>query len=289
MKEENDAYISCRDNFLVHFSDAVKRLDAGVSLKGERGGEFLLLSALREYITLSSSFDPFGNLAKKKEYAGEKVKELLSLSLSAEAAAIGRSDKELGENGLLKANDEDVEADFEALVTYASAAGTEPLKAVSEFYDEYVARRIASEMNEFCSREKKFGKPKSTGFKTLDEVIDGGLYPGLYVLGAPSSAGKTTFCIQLCDGMARRGERVLFFSLEMSREEIVSKSVSRLTYELDKSPDKRNAKSERRITSEKYRSGFSREEWDLLSLASGYYALNEGKRMTVRNLRANTG
>lgn len=279
--DEKDVYVSCRDNFIIHFKSAVKRLNAGVSLKGEKGGELLLLSALREYISLSASFDPFGNLKKKREYAGKRVKELLSLSLSEEAEETGRINKELAKR-LLKANDEDVEADIEAMATYVTATEKEPQIALKEFYDEYTARRIAEEMNEFCSRGKKFEQPKSTGFKTLDEILDGGLYPGLYVLGAPSSAGKTTFCIQLCDEMAKRGERVLFFSLEMSRGEIMSKSISRLTYLLDKSPDKRNAKSERRITSEKYRDKFSEDEWELLSKASAFYALNAGKRMTIK-------
>lgn len=279
--DEKNVYFSCRDNFIIHFKSAVKRLDAGVSLKGEKGGELLLLSALKEYISLYSSFDPFGNLQKKREYAGKRVKELLSLSLSEEAEETGKINKELAKR-LLKANDEDVEADVEAMVTYVTATEKEPQTALKEFYDEYTARRIAEEMNEFCSRGKKFEQPKSTGFTTLDEILDGGLYPGLYVLGAPSSAGKTTFCIQLCDEMAKRGERVLFFSLEMSRGEIMSKSISRLTYLLDKSPDKRNAKSERRITSEKYRNKFSEEEWELLSKASASYALNAGKRMTIK-------
>lgn len=280
-EKKSEIYISCRDSFLIHFSDAVKRLNAGVSLKGERGGELLLLSALKEYISLSVSFDPFGNLKKKKEYAGDRVKELLALSLNGEASDIEKNNKELAKR-LLKANDDDVESDFDAMVTYVSAAGKEPLNTLREFYDEYVERKIAEEMNSFCARDKKFEKPKSTGFKILDEVLDGGFYPGLYVIGAPSSAGKTTFCIQICDEIAKRGERVLFFSLEMSREEIMSKSVSRLTYMLDKSPDKRNAKSERRITSEKYRRKFSEEEWELLSLASGAYALGAGKRMLIK-------
>lgn len=279
--QKSEIYLSCMEGFIIHFKEAVKRLDSGVSLKGEKGGEILLLSALKEYISLSSSFDPFKSLEKKKEYAGERLKGLLSLSLSEETEDIGKTNKELAKR-LLKAENDDVEADVEAMATYVSAAETEPEKALKEFYDEYVARKIAGEMNAFCARDKKFEKPKSTGFQVLDEVLDGGLYPGLYVLGAPSSAGKTTFCIQLCDEMAKRGERVLFFSLEMSREEIISKSVSRLTYILDKSPDKRNAKSERKITSEKYRGKFSEREWELLSLASGEYALGAGKRMLIK-------
>lgn len=71
-----------------------------------------------------------------------------------------------------------------------------------------------------------------TGFKKLDEVLDGGLYPGLYIMGAISSLGKTTFMLQIADQIAASGTDVLYFSLEMSGPELVSKSISRLTYQL---------------------------------------------------------
>lgn len=73
---------------------------------------------------------------------------------------------------------------------------------------------------------------KKTGFENLDTEIDG-LYNGLYVLGAVSSLGKTTFIHQLADQMIANGEHVLFFSLEQSRMELVSKSLSRLTAKAD--------------------------------------------------------
>lgn len=68
-----------------------------------------------------------------------------------------------------------------------------------------------------------------TGFEALDSVLDGGLYPGLYILGAVSSVGKTSFVLQLADNIAASGGDVLFFSLEMSRRELVAKSLSRLS------------------------------------------------------------
>lgn len=72
-------------------------------------------------------------------------------------------------------------------------------------------------------------KGRSTGFKELDKKING-VYPGLYVLGAISSLGKTTYIHQLADQMASRGEKVIFFSLEQSKFELVAKGVSRQTF-----------------------------------------------------------
>lgn len=68
-----------------------------------------------------------------------------------------------------------------------------------------------------------------TGFPRLDEALDGGLYEGLYIVGAISSLGKTTFVLQMADQIAKRGQDVLIFSLEMARSELMAKSISRLT------------------------------------------------------------
>jgi len=68
---------------------------------------------------------------------------------------------------------------------------------------------------------------RKTGFANLDEKAKG-LYAGLYVVAAISSLGKTTFCHQMADQLAEAGEDVLFFSLEQSRLELVSKSISRM-------------------------------------------------------------
>jgi replicative DNA helicase len=88
-------------------------------------------------------------------------------------------------------------------------------------------------LNDFIRRiELKAGKNcYSTGFKNLDDALQGGLYAGLYVFGAVSSLGKTTFAIQLTDNVARTGHDVLYFSCEMAKEELEAKSVSRISFE----------------------------------------------------------
>lgn len=66
-----------------------------------------------------------------------------------------------------------------------------------------------------------------TGFKQLDKLT-GGIHPGLYLLGAIPSLGKSTFCLQLADQVAAQGKKVLFFTLEQTRRELVTKSLNRL-------------------------------------------------------------
>lgn len=79
--------------------------------------------------------------------------------------------------------------------------------------------------------EMKPVEPIKLHFPKLNDVL-GGLRTGLYVLGAISSLGKTTFVQEVVDKVAEQGEHVLFFSLEMGRKELVAKSLVRTMGEL---------------------------------------------------------
>jgi len=70
----------------------------------------------------------------------------------------------------------------------------------------------------------------ATGLFSLDEALGGGLYPGLFAIGSMPSLGKTAFVMQMADHIASQGRRVLFFSLEMSRYELVCRSLTRIMY-----------------------------------------------------------
>lgn len=113
----------------------------------------------------------------------------------------------------------------------------------------------------------------STGFKNLDTVLDGGLCEGLYIIGAISSLGKTTFIIQMADQIAQTGQDILIFSLEMSRMEIIAKSISRHTIEqvLTNNGDIRNAKTSRGITTKKRYENYSDTEKNLINKAISNY------------------
>ena len=91
----------------------------------------------------------------------------------------------------------------------------------------YIDTMMAGEIEHF-----KQARDLKTGFANLDEKM-GGLYSGLYVLAAISSLGKTTMALQMADNIAAAGHDVLFFSMEMSRLEMVSKSFARMTAQAD--------------------------------------------------------
>lgn len=100
---------------------------------------------------------------------------------------------------------------------------------------DYEQRTVANYIsNTFLTDISKAGKyrEKTTGFKELDKAING-VFPQLYVLGAISSLGKTTFMHQIADQMAEAGEKVIYFSLEQGKFELVSKSLSRKSFDID--------------------------------------------------------
>ena len=88
--------------------------------------------------------------------------------------------------------------------------------------------------NDMRKQIEKFkeGRERKTGFANLDREA-GGLYPGLYVIAAISSLGKTSFALQAADQIAAAGNDVIYFSLEQSRLELVSKSLARFTCNAD--------------------------------------------------------
>ena len=84
------------------------------------------------------------------------------------------------------------------------------------------------QMEEDVENFQKYAE-RVTGFKNIDE--NNRLYPGLYVLGAVTGLGKTTFMLQMGNQLEMRGEKVIYFSYEQSRFELISKGLSRLTYQ----------------------------------------------------------
>lgn len=63
-----------------------------------------------------------------------------------------------------------------------------------------------------------------TGFPTLDMVLNGGFkYPELIVIGGRPSMGKSAFAIHFAKTAALNGKNVVFVSIEMTKEQIVTR------------------------------------------------------------------
>jgi replicative DNA helicase len=130
-----------------------------------------------------------------------------------------------------------------------------------------------------------------TNMPQLDAALDGGLYPGLYFFGAVSALGKTSLALQMCDNLAAAGNDVIIFSLEMAMEELVAKSVSRLTYTklINAGLTTENAKTTRGILTGSRYSRYSEAEKRLINEAFNEYGETTGKHLRIIEGTGNIG
>ena len=81
-------------------------------------------------------------------------------------------------------------------------------------------------------------KPRhSTGFLSLDKRLNGGLFNELYVLNAETSTGKSAIAMTIAQNMTMSGANVLYFALEMSRNEFIARGASAISWELTEDPE----------------------------------------------------
>lgn len=94
----------------------------------------------------------------------------------------------------------------------------EPPKSPMQLFDEFMAK-IQTDAY----------KPMQTGMPAFDKLLGGGIQKqALVILTAAPGTGKTTFAQQVFEAMAAQGTDVLFFNLEMSREQLLARSLSRI-------------------------------------------------------------
>lgn len=144
----------------------------------------------------------------------------------------------------------------------------------AEALERLQSQAISYSLDKFLENVKESTKAHyiPTGFKAVDNLLDGGLYPGLYIVGAVSSLGKTTFALQIADNIAKTGHSVLIYSLEMARDELIAKSLSRLTVIEDlKKHTTSHAKTTRGILTGSRYKNYSQEEKGLIDKAVAEY------------------
>lgn len=97
--------------------------------------------------------------------------------------------------------------------------------------------------------EEEFTARLSTGFPTLDRELGGGIMrPSLCTFSGRPSMGKSNFCNQMCKDMARRGEKVLMISTEMTRVAIANREIFRMG----------------KVSEQQMKEGLEAEQWELL-------------------------
>lgn len=213
-------------------------------------------------------------IALDNDTAGKTTADTLELELQ----KLGVSAYRYNPAGIYKDANERLTADRAGLEEAVAKAGSlEDLRSIEEQerMEAYLQNSAAAHLQEFVDgiKENVNTPALPTGFSRLDAALDGGLYAGLYILGAISSLGKTTFALQLADQLAQRGQDVLIFSLEMARSELMAKSISRHTLQevLETGGNARDAKTTRGITDGKRYLAYSETEHALIQTAIQKY------------------
>lgn len=120
-----------------------------------------------------------------------------------------------------------------------------------------------------------------TGYRHLDEALNGGFIPGVHYIGAISSLGKSTFGLQMADQMASRRIPVLYVSMEMSKTSLVAKLIS---LHLFTDVGERWAKTSSDLTSVKMNT-YTDEEWDAIGEAVSAIS-SHADYLTIMDARA---
>lgn len=199
------------------FFNALSIIEAGAAAiaTNSASNADILLKALEERPTkatliLAFDNDDAGHKATEKMRAGLQRLNVSHIIAGKDITGCGKEDA----NDLLS---KDRESFIEAVQRVQQQTAARP-DNISFYIDNLMTGEI-----------ERFKREIKTGFDNLDKLA-GGLYSGLYVIAAISSLGKTTFSAQMADQIAATGQDVLFFSMEQSRLEMVSKSIARRTY-----------------------------------------------------------
>ena len=97
-------------------------------------------------------------------------------------------------------------------------------------YIEEQERKTGSEMIDSFLREvqTRIYEPLPTGIRDIDAALDGGfMRQQLVCLGAAPGAGKTALAQWIFEGMATKGIDCVFLNLEMSRNQVLARSLAR--------------------------------------------------------------
>lgn len=117
--------------------------------------------------------------------------------------------------------------------------------AINRYADEAVQDKAIADGNREAEALKRTGagmlmdfmesiktrryEPIPTGINYIDRAINGGfIRKTLVMIAAAPGAGKTTLSQQILENMAKRGHEVLFICLEMDREQLLARSLSRI-------------------------------------------------------------
>lgn len=119
---------------------------------------------------------------------------------------------------------------FSDVEVYASDIQKEIINEIHEI--EYAKSDAISVVKEWKDTRESYKKKfqngvgligLSTGYPKLDEAIDGLRDGHIWILGGYTNAGKSTSALNIVSNLIKENKRVVFYSLEMSANDIISK------------------------------------------------------------------
>lgn len=142
---------------------------------------------------------------------------------------------------------------------------------------DIIVNEVYEKLQRLNSADKDQYKGFTTGFKDLDKVITGLNRSDLVIVGARPAMGKTSFALNMARNVAMMGKKkVLFFSLEMTKEQLAERVLS----------------TEARVLSTKMRTGeISDDEWPRLATATALLSkcelyFDDTSNMTVPEMKS---
>ncbi len=142
---------------------------------------------------------------------------------------------------------------------------------------DIIVNEVYDKLQKLSSPDKDKYKGYTTGFVDLDKAITGLNRSDLLIIGARPAMGKTSLALNLARNTAMKGKKkVLFFSLEMTKEQLAQRVLS----------------TEARVESTKMRTGnISGEEWANLATATALLSncelyFDDTSNMTVSEMKS---
>ena len=211
-----DSLLTGRPVFIVEsVIDALSVMTAGgQALALGSTGNNQLIKTIKDN-QLADKTTPYLVISLDNDEAGQSAAKALSMQLK--ELKVTHTDRNI--SGSFNDPNERLTKDKQGLI--------EAVNGISSEYRERNQQKVIELLQEIERNTQR--KAISTGYDRLDEILNGGLQKGLYVIGALPSLGKTAFILQVSDYVSEHGQDVLFFSYEMSANELRSRSVSRIT------------------------------------------------------------
>ncbi len=142
---------------------------------------------------------------------------------------------------------------------------------------DIIVNEVYDKLQKLSSADRDKFKGFTTGFTDLDKAITGLNRSDLLIIGARPAMGKTSLALNLARNTAMMGKKkVLFFSLEMTKEQLAQRVLS----------------TEARVESTKMRTGnISGDEWAKLATATALLSncelyFDDTSNMTVSEMKS---